>query len=172
LIFKILRVDLEKHYLTDIHQKTIINAVHRMATGSSAEQADRPSGMDVDMRQSSATSGSTENLSSQMQEVYETINVLASGIQTLNDDTQRLCSESVRLQTSLESLKQDYSTLKLSVEEQEAFLTGVKPNQEILQQDVASLKQRIEDMQYVSYDGTLIWKITSFREKMSMLSLI
>ena len=112
-----------------------------MATGSSAEQADRPSGMDVDMRQSSATSGSTENLSSQMQEVYETINVLASGIQTLNDDTQRLCSESVRLQTSLESLKQDYSTLKLSV----------------------------EGMQHVSYDGTLIWKIPHFREQMSIL---
>ncbi|CAF4772212.1 unnamed protein product, partial [Rotaria sp. Silwood2] len=43
---------------------------------------------------------------------------------------------------------------------------GVKPNQEILQQDVASLKQKIDDMQYVSYDGTLIWKITSFLEKM------
>ncbi|CAF4286818.1 unnamed protein product, partial [Rotaria sordida] len=40
-------------------------------------------------------------------------------------------------------------------------------NQEILQQDVASLKQKVDDMQYVSYDGTLIWKITSLHEKMS-----
>ena len=141
MIFKILRVDLEKHYLTDIHQKTILNAVHRMVTGSSAEQVDRPSGMDVDMEQSGTTSGSTENLSSQMQEIYETINVLASSIQTLNDDTQRLCSESVRLQTSLELLKQNASNLKINV----------------------------EGMQHVSYDGTLIWKIPHFREQMSIL---
>ncbi|CAF4227852.1 unnamed protein product, partial [Adineta steineri] len=91
---------------------------------------------------------------------------LASGIQTLNDDTQRLSTDSVRLQSSVELLTQDFATLKLSVEEQGAFLDGIKPNQEILQQEVASLKQKIDDMQYVSYDGTLIWKITSFNEKM------
>ncbi len=112
-----------------------------------------------------------ENLSTQMQEIYETINMLASGIQTLNDDTQRLSSDSIRLQTSIESLTQDFATLKLSVQEQNAFLDGIKPNQEILQQDVASLKQKVDDMQYVSYDGTLIWKITNFREKMSKFSL-
>jgi len=128
------------------------------------------SGMDVDMGQGGASSMATttnETISTQMQEIYETINVLAGGIQTLNDDTQRLSSESIRMQTSIESLTQDFATLKLSVQEQSAFLDGIKPNQEILQQDVASLKQKVDDMQYVSYDGTLIWKITNFREKMS-----
>lgn len=138
-----------------------------MGIRSSIEQSDRPSGMDVDMGQSTISASSTDNLSTEMQEIYETINLLASGIQTLNDDTQRLSSDSIRLQTSLESLRQDFSTLKLSIDEQSAFLEGIKPNQEILQQDVASLKQRVEDMQYVSFDGTLIWKITGFREKMS-----
>jgi hypothetical protein len=33
-------------------------------------------------------------------------------------------------------------------------------------QDSTSLKEKINDMQYVSYDGTLIWKITKFQEKM------
>jgi predicted nucleic acid-binding Zn-ribbon protein len=130
--------------------------------------------MDVDMGQSGPSSTITttdENVSTQMQEIYETINMLASGIQTLNDDTQRLSSDSIRLQTSIESLTQDFATLKLSVQEQNAFLDGIKPNQEILQQDVASLKQKVDDMQYVSYDGTLIWKITNFREKMSKFSL-
>ena len=59
----------------------------------------------------------------------------------------------------------------MSVQEQSAFLDGIKPNQEILQQDVASLKQIVDDMQYVSYDGTLIWKIISFHEKMSKFDL-
>ncbi len=120
---------------------------------------------------SSTITTTDENVSTQMQEIYETINMLASGIQTLNDDTQRLSSDSIRLQTSIESLTQDFATLKLSVQEQNAFLDGIKPNQEILQQDVASLKQKVDDMQYVSYDGTLIWKITNFREKMSKFSL-
>jgi chromosome segregation ATPase len=151
-----------------------MTAVYRLGIKSSTEQHERQSGMEVDMGQSTAnsmTGPSNENLSAQMLEVYETINILASGIQTLNDDTQRLSNDSIRLQTSIDALTQDFATLKLSIQEQDAFIEGLKPNQELLQQDIASLKQRVEDMQYVSYDGTLIWKITSFREKMSKLSL-
>ncbi|CAF4411648.1 unnamed protein product [Rotaria sp. Silwood2] len=133
------------------------------------ERHERMTGMDVDMEQSTSSSMITTtngNLSTQWQEIYETINILASGIQTLDDDTQRLSSESIRLQSSIESLTQDFSSVKLSIQEQSSFLDGVKPNQEILQQDVASLKEKIDDMQYVSYDGTFIWKITNFHEKM------
>ena len=129
--------------------------------------------MDVDFAPnitgSLATSTTTaaETLSTSMVEVYEAINTLASGTQTLNDETLRVSSESVRLQSSVESLTQELTSLKLSIQEQSAFLDGIKPNQEILQQEVASLKQKVDDAQYVSYDGTLIWKITSFQEKMS-----
>ena len=114
-----------------------------------------------------ATTTAAETLSTSMVEVYEAINTLASGTQTLNDETLRVSSESVRLQSSVESLTQELTSLKLSIQEQSAFLDGIKPNQEILQQEVASLKQKVDDAQYVSYDGTLIWKITSFQEKMS-----
>ncbi|CAF1449653.1 unnamed protein product [Rotaria sordida] len=41
----------------------------------------------------------------------------------------------------------------------------VKSNQEKLQQDVASSKPNIDDIPYVSYNETLIWKITSFHGK-------
>jgi len=163
------------HYLTDIHQKAIINIISRQVIKPSNEQHEKVSTMDVDVGQGGASSMITttnENISTQMQEVYETVNILASGIQTLNDDTQRLSSDSIRLQTSIESLKQDFASLKISIQEQSAFLDGIKPNQEILQQDVASLKQTVDDMQYVSYDGTLIWKIINFREKMSTFKLI
>ncbi|CAF1336428.1 unnamed protein product, partial [Rotaria sordida] len=165
----IYRAQLQEHYLSDIHQKAIISTIRRLLSRGINERHDRVSGMDVDIEQGAASSITTtanENISTQMQEIYETINILASGIQTLNDDTQRLSSESIRLQSSTESLTQEFSSLKLSIQEQSSFLDGVKPNQEILQQDVASLKQKVDDMQYVSYDGTLIWKITSFHEKM------
>ena len=71
------------------------------------EQHERISRMDVDMGQGGASSMTTmasESMNAPMQEIYETINILASGIQTLNDDTQRLSSDSVRLQSSIESL--------------------------------------------------------------------
>ncbi|CAF1145402.1 unnamed protein product [Rotaria sordida] len=66
----------------------------------------------------------------------------------------------------MESLTQEISSIKLSVEEQRAVLDGVQVNQEILQHDVALLKEKIDDMQYVSYDGILTWKVTNFHEKM------
>ncbi|CAF5170246.1 unnamed protein product, partial [Rotaria sp. Silwood1] len=74
------------------------------------EQYERVSGMDVDIGQgasSSITTTTNENISTQMQEVYETLNILASGIQTLNEDTQRLSSESIRLESSIESVTQE-----------------------------------------------------------------
>jgi methyl-accepting chemotaxis protein len=163
------------HYLTDIHQKAIINIVSRSGLKPLNKQYENVSTMDVDVGQGGASSMITtanENISTQMQEVYESINILASGIQALNDDTQRLSSDSILLKTSVESLTEDFASLKLSIQEQSAFLDGIKINQDILQQDVASLKQTVDDMQYVSYDGTLIWKITNFREKMGKFKLI
>ncbi|CAF2700001.1 unnamed protein product [Rotaria sp. Silwood2] len=130
--------------------------------------------MDTDIEQDTSTSITTttiENITKQMREIYETINILANGIQTLNDDTQSLFNESIRLQSSIESLTQDFPSIKLSILKQSSFLDGVKPNQEILQQDVASVKQKIDDIQYVSYDGTLTWKITNLHEKMSKFGL-
>ncbi|CAF3499751.1 unnamed protein product [Rotaria socialis] len=164
------RAQLPEHYLTESHQKAIIKAIRLLEAKALNEPHERVLGMDIDNGQSASSTMMTttsENISSQMQEIYETINILAGGIQTLNDDTQRLSSESIKLQSSIESLTQDIGSLKLNVQEQSSFLDGVKPNQEILQQDVASLKQKIDDLQYVSYDATLIWKIVSFNEKMT-----
>jgi chromosome segregation ATPase len=131
---------LSQHYLSDIHQSSIVNVVRRLGCKST-----------------------NENINVQIQEVYETLNILAGGIQTLNDDTLRLSGESIRLQSSVESLTNEFTSLKLSIQEGDAFLESIK-------QEHASMRQTIDDMQYASDDGTLIWKITSFREKMSKFS--
>ena len=165
------RVELAEHYLSDVHQNAIISVVRRLSLKPTHDQLERGSTMDVDI--APGTAGSTaatttiETLSTGMVEVYEAINTLASGTQTLNDETLRISSESVRLQSSVESLTHEFATLKLSIQEQSAFLDGIKPNQEILQQEVASLKQKVDDAQYVSYDGTYVWKINKVSYKMS-----
>ncbi len=121
--------------------------------------------MDVDNVPHTATSLSSD-ANTQLKEVDETVDVLASGVQALNEDAQRLSSESLQLNNKLDILTKDFAKLKLSIQEQNAYLDGLKPSQEILSQDVASLKQKIEDLQFVSYDGTYTWKISNFAEKM------
>ncbi|UJR26901.1 hypothetical protein I4U23_008211 [Adineta vaga] len=103
----IYRVQLSEHYLSDVHQNAIINVIRRLPFKSRNDQLERTSTMDVDMEPSGAssmittTTVTTDTLNSQMQEIYETINVLASGIQTLNDDTQRISSDSTLLPYAL-----------------------------------------------------------------------
>jgi len=160
--------------MTEQHQKAIITFIHRLVFRLSNDQYQRSSGMEIDILPHTTTtmlSSANDNSSEQLQEIYKTIDILAGGIQALNDDAQRCSDESLRLQIKREELNHDLAALKLSIQEENAFLNGVKANQEILNQDVASLKQKVEDMQYVSYDGTIIWKISAFKEKMSKVSI-
>jgi hypothetical protein len=108
----------------------------------------------------------TENVTNQLQEFYELVAILSGGIETLNDDVIRLSTESICYKNALDPVTQDLSTLKVSTQEQNGCIDGIKINQEILQQDVASMEQKVKDMKSDSYDGTFIWKITNVEEKM------
>ncbi len=107
----------------------------------------------------------TEHVTTQLEEIYETVNILADGIAILNEDLQRLSTESIHYQNTLDPLKQDISTLKTSIQEQNTFLDGIKINQDILQQDLASFGQKMTDIKASSFDGTFIWKISNIQEK-------
>jgi predicted nucleic acid-binding Zn-ribbon protein len=154
---------MEEHYLSQQHQDTILQIVRQMRTQSADAQ------MDLDSSRTT-TATTSDPATAQLQELYETLNILTGGIEALNDDGQRLSNESLQSQIKLQTLAEDFSQAKLSVEESHSFLEGVKHNQDILNQDLASLKEKINDMQYVSYDGTFVWKITNFKEKMSKLN--
>jgi chromosome segregation ATPase len=107
----------------------------------------------------------TEHVTTQLEEIYQTVNILADGIAILNEDLQRLSTESIHYQNILDPLKQDISTLKTSSQEQNTFIDGIKINQDILQQDLASLGQKGTDIKASSFDGTFIWKISNIQEK-------
>jgi chromosome condensin MukBEF ATPase and DNA-binding subunit MukB len=170
---QVVRNELAQHYLSSIHQNAVINAIRRITYKANVGCHELGSDMEVDMGHahlSSTTSTVTlkqaETCSTQLHEVYGAIDILVSGIQTLNEDTVRLSTESIRQQNNIERIQKDCAALKQGVQEQAAFFDGLKPNQEILHQEVVSLRQKLEDWQHVSYDGTLIWKITGFAEKM------
>jgi hypothetical protein len=159
-----MRGKMEEHYLTQQHQDTVIKTVRQMRS----QLLDSP--MDIDPSRITTTTTTTtasDPATAQVLELYETLNILTGGIEALNDDGQRLSNESLQSQIKLQALAEDTSKVQISVEESQGFLQGVKHNQDILSQDLTSLKEKITDMQYVSYDGTLVWKITNFQEKMS-----
>ncbi|CAF4100482.1 unnamed protein product, partial [Rotaria sp. Silwood1] len=45
----------------------------------------------------------------EMQELYETLNILAGGIETLNNDGQRFSNESLQCQIKLQELAEHFS---------------------------------------------------------------
>ena len=123
--------------------------------------------MDTDAFRTTTTATTTDPAFTDLQELYSTLHILAGGIETLHDEGQRLSNDSLQNQIKSQILSEKFAEMQSSIEESHSFLDGVKYNQDILNQDVTSLKQKIDDMQYVSYDGTFVWKITNFKEKMS-----
>ncbi|CAF1023598.1 unnamed protein product [Rotaria sordida] len=156
---QIIRTKLEEHYLTEQHQHAIIKVVRQMLSQSNDRLIDN------DFSQV-ATSGDCNPGTAQLQELYEMLNILSGGIETLNNDQHRLSNESLQIQITIPTLIEELSKVKLSIEESNAFLEGMKHSQDILNQDLASVQEKIDDLRYVSYDGTLVWIITNFKEKM------
>ena len=117
--------------------------------------------MDLDLPRTTTSTSTMSN-----DQLNQTIDVLLGSIQVLNDDTQQLSSEALRTQYLLQYTSENLSKLKIAVDETNTFVEGLTPNQQVLQQDLDSLKQEIEDKQSVSYDGTLIWRITNVQKKL------
>jgi chromosome segregation ATPase len=111
--------------------------------------------------------GATEKFSDDLKNLYDTIDLLSSGTHTLKDELKSLDSESVPQSQSLEMADKLLETTKTSIEESNSLLAAINTNMLILQQNLSLLKQTYEDQQVSSYDGTLVWKITQFQDKMS-----
>ncbi|CAF3831238.1 unnamed protein product [Rotaria sp. Silwood1] len=108
--------------------------------------------MDVDIP-ANTTMSSFDSINIQLQGTNQTIDILSDGVSILNEDRERLSQESIVFNNKIETLTRDFSTLKLSIQETTTYLDGIKPNQEILYQEVTSLKQKFDDMQFISYDA-------------------
>ncbi|CAF3290633.1 unnamed protein product [Rotaria sp. Silwood2] len=150
---------MENHYLTEQHQRAAMKVIYPMLSQLKDKQ------MNIDFPQRT-TSEVCNPAIVQFEELHEMLNILVGGIETLTNDTQRLANESLQIQTVLPKLPEDLLDVKSSSEESNAFLEGAKQNHAILYQDLLSLKEKTNDMQFVSYDGTIVWKITNFQEKM------
>ncbi|CAF4382772.1 unnamed protein product, partial [Adineta steineri] len=78
----------------------------------------------------------------------------------------RLNNDALQQSESITAITKALPTMKTSIEESNNVLRAMNINLMVLQQKILSLKYQLEDQQVISYDGTLIWKISQFREKM------
>ncbi|CAF5024301.1 unnamed protein product, partial [Rotaria sp. Silwood1] len=146
---RIIRAKIQDHYLTEQHQHAVLKVVRQMLSKLNNR------GADIDLPRTTT----------QVEELYEMLSILVGGIETLTNDEQRLTNEALQMQMTLPTLTEELSKIKLSVEESSPFLEGVQHNQDLLSQDLSSLQEKNNDLQCVSYDGTLIWRITNLHEK-------
>jgi len=152
------------HYIAKQHQEPIIAFILRGLPKSVIERPEGGSEIDVDNHPHTTTSPSG-NINAKLKEIFETIDTHAREIQALNEESQRLSTGSLQSQASRDTITEDLSTLKSRVQEQNTLLNAVKVNQGILCQVLASLQQKIKDLQFVSTDGTLIWRVERVAEK-------
>ncbi|CAF4687999.1 unnamed protein product [Rotaria sp. Silwood2] len=155
----IIRAEIDDQYLTEPHQ----HAVYQ----ESSQLNDRQ--IDVDFPRV-INAGACNPDTVQSPEVNERLNIVIGGTETLTNNEQRLRNESLQMQIRLSTSVEELSKTKLSIEESNTSLEGVKCNLDIVNQDLASLEENINDFKYIPHDGTFLWKITNFQEEISKLN--
>ncbi|CAF3069989.1 unnamed protein product, partial [Rotaria sp. Silwood2] len=160
---QILRCELTNHYQSKQHQDSIVNVIQQMKLQLRDAQI-TSSQKDTDSPRTT-TMIDDDFAVNQLEELHETISILANGFETLNGDVERLNTESVEHENKLQRLTENASTVKLAIEEEHVFSEATTRKLEILNQDLMSFQEKIDDIQYVSYDGIFVWKITKIQEK-------
>ncbi|CAF4822901.1 unnamed protein product [Rotaria sp. Silwood1] len=160
--YQFLRINARDHFISEQHQSALLRYICKNIP-------------DTMVNQSFVSSITTiipdretdENLHGNLQQLFETTDILSGGINVLNDDIQRLYSESLHHQTSLRSLSEESSKLKIAIEETHSSIDAHQINQKILEESLNSLRQQVEDQKNSFTDGKLIWKITNVQQKIA-----
>ncbi|CAF1604850.1 unnamed protein product, partial [Didymodactylos carnosus] len=95
----------------------------------------------------------------------ETLTTLTQGALTLENDSARLTSEGLKNINIIQAIFTELNLLKKVVKEKGAFVNSIPQTQKLLQQ-VSSIREKVENLQAVSNDDTLLWKITEVSKKM------
>ncbi|CAF1552207.1 unnamed protein product [Didymodactylos carnosus] len=115
-----------------------------------------------------ATTNSTINyFYTQLQQHYETLTSIMRNNQTLSEDSIRLKTESLHHHNLLQACQNEINLIRQSKAEIQSYIADIGPNYQIVQRELATLQQKVEDLESTSYDGTIIWKISNVSEKMA-----
>ncbi|CAF1305150.1 unnamed protein product [Didymodactylos carnosus] len=168
--YQVVRSQLETHYLTATHQQILILLLLKFQDLTRLWTKDTTTTSNIDNRSQDsdlASHASVNELYSELQKAYETSTVLTKGTHTLMLDMERISSESLRNNTLIQSLYNEISQVKMSIAEGDSNYAAIGAKQETIQQELSSLKEKVDDIEMTSFDGTLIWKVTDVANKMA-----
>ncbi|CAF1501100.1 unnamed protein product [Rotaria sordida] len=156
------RLNIRDHLISERHQSVLLQYLCKNTPHSMIDQSltSFPTTITTDRE-------TDENSHGNLQQLYETTDILLGGINMLNEDFQHLHSELSHHQTSSRYLSEELSKLKIAIEETHSSMNVHQTNQQILEESLTSLQQQLEDQKNISIDGKLIWKITNVQQKIA-----
>ena len=101
------------------------------------------------------------------QKTTKQLSDLAEKVQKLNDDTVQLSCDFVKLNELCQGTVQDINNFQTIINERNIEMSNLQSRQDSIQQDIEQLKQKFEENQYVSTDGTLLWRVDNVAERIS-----
>ena len=134
------RGNLREHYRSKQHQKSLINAT-------------------LQMRSSTNLSHTTQNDVVHLQEIDPTLNILSEGVSVLDEDRQRLTTESIAQHQKLDTFGKDLTKLKTLVQGQNALLNEITTSQDTAQEDLQSMMTNINQNKTRTHDGAILWRL-------------
>ncbi|CAF2310377.1 unnamed protein product [Rotaria sp. Silwood2] len=145
--------DLQEHYSSKIHQECLLKAVESYVQQLYSEP-----------KTSLTLSNNEENYS----DIMDSVDMLAEGLSSLNDDNVRINYNVMQLHNNTLEQQNQIEQLKNSVAETSQFMHATQMNTNILQTEIESLRQMVMDLtSQSSHDGTFIWKITDIAKKIN-----
>jgi len=101
-------------------------------------------------------------------QINNTISILSNDVTMIENNIQQIDHEYCSHENSLQTVAQDLTSLEILTEDNDNYLHRMKFIQNILRQDIDLVKHRFEDGEVVSFNGTLIWKISDVQQKIGM----
>ncbi|CAF1184672.1 unnamed protein product, partial [Didymodactylos carnosus] len=187
--YQVIRFEFENHLLTEQHQRSLLAFLEKiqqliiifkfkqpLTTNSSTFVTVKQEPMEYETMESqqlatalkvtNSESNEINQLLSELQKCYDLLTILTQGIQTLENDTTRLSTESIRVNSLMQSIFNELNQLKsIKIHTIDTCLASKASNQESLQQELSIIKQKVKEIEFMSYDSTLIWKVTNVTDK-------
>ncbi|CAF1034674.1 unnamed protein product [Adineta ricciae] len=148
------RVDFEKHCLTQVHQEAVIKGVLGEYNLSEV----------VAPEQQMETGALTNELDDK---TWEKIGNLDTEVHRLEGASIDIDKRQKEMQGEITRIVQGVNTFYSLMNERLPIKQGVQPTQEKLQKDIDQLHQSFENLQHVSNDGTLTWRVDRVSEKIA-----
>ncbi|CAF4136776.1 unnamed protein product, partial [Rotaria sp. Silwood2] len=158
-----LRTNIREHFLSQQHQHVLLEFLTEKIQHLTNNKDDESI---VPYSTTKSTDRELDESSHvNLQQLFETMDIVISGLNVLNDDTQRLTSESFQYQRSIQSLSEDVFRLNTAIKETHSSINDHINSQQIIEEGLTSLQQQLDDQKNISHNGTLIWKITNIQQK-------